>query len=88
MSVPECSRVLALICAPNARVLSSVNAPQIPRETRRTFSRLCSPEHRPSHDQDRAVLGAVKALAALDPTGYGLDGACAQLAARIYVMAK
>jgi hypothetical protein len=34
------------------------------------------------------VLGAVKALAALDPTGYGLDGACAQLAGRIYVMGR
>ena len=79
MSVPECSRVLAVICAPNVRVFSRANAPQIPRETRRTFSRLCSPEHRPSHDQDRAVLGVVKALAALDPAGYGLDGASAQL---------
>jgi len=37
MSVPECSRVLAVICAPNVRVLSRANAPQIPRETRRTF---------------------------------------------------
>jgi hypothetical protein len=88
MSVPQCSRVLALICEPNVRVLSRANAPQIPRDTHRTISRLCSPEHRPSHDQDRAVLGAVKALAALDPTGYGLDGACAQLAGRIYVTAK
>jgi hypothetical protein len=88
MSVPECSRVLAVICAPNVRVLSRANAPQILRETRRTFSRLCSPEHRPSHDQDRAVLGVVKALAALDPAGYGLDGACAQLESRTYVMAK
>jgi hypothetical protein len=33
------------------------------------------------------VLVAVKALAALDPAGYGLDGACAQLEGRIYVMA-
>lgn len=33
------------------------------------------------------MLGAVKALAALDPAGYGLDGACAQLEGRIYVMA-
>ena len=84
MSVPECPRVLAAICAPNVRVLSRANAPQIHRETRRTFSRLCSPEHRPSHDQDRAVLGVVKALAALDPSRYGLDGACAQLEGRTY----
>jgi hypothetical protein len=31
------------------------------------------------HDQDRAVLDIVKALAALDPPGCGLDDACAQL---------
>jgi hypothetical protein len=88
MSVPECSRVLALICAPNVRVLSRANAPQIPRETRRAFSRLCSPEHRPSHDQDRAVLDVVKALAALDPSGFGLDDTCAQLEGSTYVMAE
>jgi hypothetical protein len=34
------------------------------------------------------VLGVVQALAALDPAGYGLDAACAQLEGRIYVMAK
>jgi hypothetical protein len=34
------------------------------------------------------VLGVVKVLAALDPAGYGLDGACAQLESRTYVMAK
>ena len=33
------------------------------------------------------MLGAVKALAALDPTGYGLDAASAQLEGRTYVMA-
>ena len=33
------------------------------------------------------MLGAVKALAALDPLGYGLDSACAQLEGRTYVMA-
>ena len=38
-------------------------------------TRLC----RPSHDQRRAVLGVVKALAALDPAGFGLDDACAPL---------
>jgi hypothetical protein len=37
MSVPECSWVLAVIRAPNARVLSRANTPQIPLETRRTF---------------------------------------------------
>jgi hypothetical protein len=37
-------------------------------------------------DQDRAVLDGVKALAALDPTGCGLDAACAQLERSTYVM--
>jgi hypothetical protein len=32
------------------------------------------------------VLDVVKALAALDPSGGGLDGACAQLEGRTYVM--
>jgi hypothetical protein len=39
------------------------------------------------NDQDRAVLDGVKALAALDPAGFGLDVACAQLESSIYVMA-
>ena len=73
---------------PIARALFAPNSPQIPCRTRCTFQRICSSEHRPSQDQDRAVLGAVNALAALDPAGYGLDGACAQLAGRIYVIAK
>jgi hypothetical protein len=34
------------------------------------------------------VLGAVKALAALDPAGCGLDDACAQLESSTYVMAE
>lgn len=33
------------------------------------------------------MLDVVKALAALDPTGRGLDGASAQLEGRTYVMA-
>ena len=79
MSVPECSRVLAVICARNARALSRANAPQIPRETRCSCQRSFSPESGHHHDQDRAVLGVVKALAALDPAGFGLDDASAQL---------
>ena len=43
---------------------------------------------RPSHDQRRAVLDVVKALAALDPAGFGLDDACAQLEGSTYVMAE
>lgn len=34
------------------------------------------------------MLGGVKALAALDPAGCGLDAASAQLASRTYVMAE
>ena len=44
MSMPECSRVLAAIWPPNARVLSRANAPQIPRGTRCTSRRSFSPE--------------------------------------------
>jgi hypothetical protein len=36
---------------------------------------------------NRAVLDAVKALAALEPSGSGLDGAFAQLERRTYVTA-
>ena len=43
---------------------------------------------RPSHEQRRAVLDVVKALAALDPAGFGLDDACAQLEGSTYVMAE
>jgi hypothetical protein len=40
-----------------------------------------------SHGQDRAVLGGVTALAALDPAGFGLDDICAQPGGSTYVMA-
>ena len=40
------------------------------------------------HDRRRAVLNVVKALAALDPAGFGLDDACAQLESSTYVMAE
>jgi len=48
---------------------------------------ISAKKHRPSHEEDRAVLDVVKALAMLDPAGFGLDDACAQLEGRIYVMA-
>jgi hypothetical protein len=51
------------------------------------FSVSLSPEIGYHHDQDRAVLDIVKALAALDPAGCGLDDACAQLKGSTYVMA-
>jgi hypothetical protein len=62
-----------------ARALSRAYTPQIFSKMSRTSSRPFSPEHRPSDDQDRAVLDVVKALAALDPAGCGLDDASAQL---------
>ena len=34
------------------------------------------------------MLDGVKALAALDPAGFGLDAACAQLEGSTYVMAE
>ena len=34
------------------------------------------------------MLDVVKALAALDPAGFGLDDACAQLEGSTYVMAE
>jgi hypothetical protein len=43
---------------------------------------------RPSHNQRRAVLDVVKALAALDPLGCGLDDICAQLIGSSYVPTK
>jgi hypothetical protein len=41
------------------------------------------PEVGHHQDQDRAVLVAVKALAALDPAGFGLDATSAQLEAAL-----
>jgi hypothetical protein len=49
---------------------------------------FCTRLRRPSHDQRRAVLDVVKALAALDPAGFGLDDACAQLERSTYVLAE
>jgi hypothetical protein len=79
------SRILAAIRRPIAQVFYA--------RTRRRFlpKRVVLLDdlgrNRPSHDQDRAVLSVVKALAALDPAGCGLDGASAQLEGRTYVMA-
>ena len=80
-----------MICARNAGVLSLANAPEIRCETcctsYPTARRPLSSEIGHHHDQDRAVLDIVKALAALDPAGCGLDDACAQLGGSTYVMA-
>jgi hypothetical protein len=87
MPVSESSRVLAAICAQNARMLSRANALQIHRGTRCTFNDHSRQQIGHHQDQDRAVLGVIKALAALDPSGCGLDAASAQLEGRTYVMA-
>jgi hypothetical protein len=64
MSTPECWGVLAVICAPNARVLSLANAPEIYCLTRttshRTSWRSLTREIGHHHDQDRAVLDVVR----------------------------
>jgi len=69
MSLPECSRILAVICAPNARVLSRSNALQIPRGTRCTSPRSFSPEVGHHHEQDRAVLGVAQGSRCARPCG-------------------
>jgi hypothetical protein len=70
--------------------LGRVVAPKLssdPSDIRRTSDGDFGKEHRPSRSEDRAVLDVIKALAALDPAGYGLDDACAQLESSTYVMA-
>jgi hypothetical protein len=62
-----------------SHISSRQNSPWILRELAALTTMVSVEEHRPSRDHDRAVLGVVKALAALDPAGYGLDGASAQL---------
>jgi hypothetical protein len=62
--------------------LGRIIAPELssdPSNIRRTSDDAFGEDHRPSHGEDRSVLGAVKALAALDPAGCGLDDASAQL---------
>ena len=79
-----------VICAPFASALFVAYASQIAHGMRCTFDAdfcLRTRLRRPSHDQRRAVLDVVKALAALDPAGFGLDDACAQLEGSTYVMA-
>ena len=80
-----------MICAPFARALFVAYSSQIAHRMHCTFDAdlcFCTRLRRPSHDQNRAVLDVVKALAALDPAGFGLDDACAQLEGSIYVMAE
>ena len=80
-----------VICAPIASALFVAYLSQIAHGMYRTFDAdfcLRNRLRRPSHDQRRAVLDVVKALAALDPAGFGLDDACAQLEGSTYVMAE
>ena len=87
MSASEYSQVLAVICTPNARVSSRANTSQTPRKRLELLDDHSRQRVGHHHDQNRAVLDGVKALAALDPAGCGLDGASAQLESRTYVMA-
>jgi hypothetical protein len=62
--------------------LGHVVAPKLssdPSDIRRTSDDDFGEAHRPSHGEDRAVLVAVKVLAALDAAGCGLDDASALL---------
>jgi hypothetical protein len=71
-----------VICAPITDAFSVAYLSQIAHGMYRDLEdgfRLRTHLRRPSHDQSRAVLDVVKALAALDPAGFGLDDACAQL---------
>ena len=71
-----------MICAPFASALFVAYSLQIAHGLHRTLDAdfcFCTRLRRPSHGQRRAVLDVVKALAALDPAGFGLDDACAQL---------
>ena len=80
-----------MICAPFASALFVAYSSQIAHGLHCTFDAyfcFCTRLRRPSHGQRRAVLDAVKALAALDPSGFGLDDACAQLEGSTYVMAE
>ena len=84
-------RIVAAICAPFAarcRVCTRRRSRAERAALSTTDSAAVLALHRPSHDQRRAVLGIVKALAALDPAGFGLDDACAQLEGSTYVMAE
>ena len=90
VSVPRTSRALSLRSARRLHVRCRVCRRCRSRAERTALSTLIPvrPVHRPSHDQRRAVLDVVKALAALDPAGFGLDDACAQLEGSTYVMAE
>jgi hypothetical protein len=79
-----------VICASFASALLVAHSSQIQRGMHCTFNAdfcLGTRLRRPLHDQRRAVLDVIKALAALDPSGFGLDDICAQLGSSTYVMA-
>jgi len=78
---------LRAVCECVVRCVLIADRARIALHFRRSFLLLHSVA-RPSHAQRRAVLDVVKALAALDPAGFGLDDACAQLEGSTYVMAE
>ena len=82
---------LRVICASFSSAFFVAYSSQIAHGMHCTFDAdfcLRTRLRRPSHGQRRAVLDVVKALAALDPAGFGLDDACAQLESSTYVMAE
>ena len=86
---PNAASDLRAVCDVRCHVAySSQIAHGIALHFRRMISASVLALRRPSHDQRRAVLDVVKALAALDPAGFGLDDACAQLEGSTYVMAE
>jgi hypothetical protein len=70
-----------------SHVSSRQNSSQILRRLGRASDDDFGGERRPSHGEDRTVLDVGKALAALDPSGFGLADICAQLGSSTYVMA-
>ena len=81
----------SVICAPFGSELSAAYSLQFAHGTRRAFDtdsgsrHNCIGHHMISVD---LCSNVVKALAALDPAGFGLDDACAQLEGSTYVMAE
>jgi hypothetical protein len=80
MSLPECSRILAVICTPNERACCHV------RTGFRSLSERAALLNDHSRQKSAITMrrielcaASLKALAALDPAGCGLDDASAQL---------
>ena len=87
----QCRDVSRIFAAIRERLASHCRAPysrQCSRNGGAAHEKRCtiydsSRRHRPSHDPDRAVLGAVKALAALDPVRAGSRAGVIPIAASV-----